>query len=114
MCFQKFFCVLQILRSVDAYGFHRGHSHLDGKTIFKPSELLKTFSHLKRRLWNGGDALEHISLVGIHAEVGVELMTRWPFLLFVIAHIRNHRAREILSVPVGIYHHFWRIGVFQL
>ena len=67
---------MQILRSVDAYGFHRGHSHLDGKAIFKPSELLKTFSHLKSRLWNGGDALEHISLIGIHAEVGVELMTR--------------------------------------
>ena len=84
------FRLFLIFGSVDADGFGVCDTYFDAISVLQPTELFELHGQLARRLWQSGNLPQHLSTVGIEADVLVVSMALEPLFLIHTAHVRNY------------------------
>ena len=102
---------MQILWCVDADGLHIRQSDADAIAVLQPAQLLQALSLLKTALRQLGDFCQHLTPIGVDAQMLEERIVPEPMLILYTSYIWYHRATEIKGETPDVGHDLGRIGV---
>ena len=69
LCFKEFLCASKVFRCVDAYRLYVGNAHTDAVAVLQPTKLFQALRLLQCRLGKLGNFVEHLTPIGIDAQM---------------------------------------------